>query len=1163
MKTTATSRRFRPETTSPTRILGGRIGAPTIEALESRIVYSITFTGVPAWLQQGSGPIQHAQVTVPPDNFATGAVESIAVNPFNSSEIYVGTVNGGIWKTSNADPTNSDATDWIPLTDQQATLATGGIAFSTLDPTGKTVYAGTGSFSSLSSSGGPAAGLLHTTDGGATWSLGLLNPGGGEARIRTVVPTGLDLDAGPGVQEMILAGTVLGGGLYRSNDNGTTFTLLSGANGLPAGDISHVIVDPNNSQRYYAAVPNQGIYRGDYSAGTGLITWTQTTGLTGAGTAGNIQLAAHDAGASTVLFALVSGTSRGAFRSTDGAAWNPLATPPALFARDVTQRAANIMVADPTDSTVAYITTYGGGDDIFRYDASGAGSWVVIDHGGALGGTAPHADGRGLVFQTSNTLIQSDDGGIYVIQNPLNAAANAWHSYSGSGSTGLGNTEIHSVAWDSRFNVAVGGFQDNGTNVQNGTGSNVWEHFNGGDGGDVVIDATTLAGTAKTIRYISSQNLGGFSRVVFDSATNITATVGLIPAGGLAGFVGQFVNPVEINALPGLAGESVRIVIGGGTDGGNPVGAMYEANNAGVAANAAAVNWVQVPTGAGFGSVSAMAYGGTRLGVNNPDALYVGSGAGVFVRTAAAGTLNPTTSAFPGSDVTDITLDPLDWQHAFVSSSTGVWETTDAGANWTARTGDLGNSNITSIEYVEHGAVDAVLVGGLGGVYRMLTDDPGDWSEFGIGMPNAVTFDLEYNVTDDVLLAGTLGRGAWTVPSASSSLFNPGVMHLTGDADFAGENDVFRFVRDAANPQTLNIFINNNTPVPNLQVPLFALEQINVDGLGGNDTLIYDSTNGLISVASGTRYDGGTGRDALNLRQTGGVQTGDVYGIGPNNGDGSSVITGATGTQNVQFQNIEPVLDLVPSPTLVVNGSPAANAINYSAGGVVANGLVTIDNFESIEFSNKVALTINGLAGSDEISLHNGTVPTGLIGITVDGGDPTGSDRLLISGTTGADAFTFAPTSLSAGMVTGVVLPVTYLGTEHVVLAGDEGNDTFNLNGANGAVSLLGNAGADRVNFSTAAEAVVFDLDAVGVDQRVTSTDALVTLLDRLENFTGSAFNDILRLDAATFARDINGGPHTVVPPGDKLFFDGQAAVVTVTRTTPTPARSRPRVTRM
>ena len=80
-------------------------------------------------------------------------------------------------------------------------------------------------------------------------------------------------------------------------------------------------------------------------------------------------------------------------------------------------------------------------------------------------------------------------------------------------------------------------------------------------------------------------------------------------------------------------------------------------------------------------------------------------------------------------------------------------------------------------------------------------------------------------------------------------------------------------------------------------MPLASLTQINVNGLGGNDTLIVDSSNGLINVPNGINYDGGTGFNTLQLVQTDGTtQTNDVYNVGPNPGMGTSTISGSCRT---------------------------------------------------------------------------------------------------------------------------------------------------------------------------------------------------------------------------------------------------------------------------
>ncbi len=878
-----------------------RTHKPARKASTTRLVLELledrTLLSGPAWNEIGPRTVTGGGENVPPNFLVAGAVEGIAINPHNSSQIYVGTVNGGIWRTNNADVNHPDATSWTPLTDQQPDLSIGEVAFSPLDSSGNTLFAATGPFSSFGNTGGPNAGILRTTDGGSTWQSFAVRGGQPEQQVKAVLPTAIDLDPGAGVQEMVLVGTeanqvflgttVGDGGLYRSDDNGQTFTMLSGDNGLPSGDVTQLIVDPNNPEQFYAGLSDQGVFRGTFDSSTKVITWTAVNnvtndpnkGLKNFATAHNIQLAATAAGSTTVLYALLSGPNQGAFRSTDqGNSWTALATPPQAFQDQNTLGFGNCMVADPTNSQVVYIAT--GEDNLFRFNPAGAGSWVSIIDGGAADNTSPHTDFRDLTFLGTNTLVVSSDGGIFFIQNPQDAIHNDWHSFNGGGGTGLGSVELYTIAWDSTFGVATGGTQDNGTVVGSAPGSLVWSMFQGGDGGDVAVDSTTLASQGRSIRYASSQQLGGFSRFVVDSPTHLVEQVSLLPDSGLPGFDPQFQTPIELNAIAAPSSNfSRRLVIGGedptfnrpqetldfqnpsrtysvfltvpgqtfvidmsssdlfkvnpflqmldgngnvlqdsgntlfqddagnfharivftvptagnyqvvatdGTRAGNgPFSisfqyqngqphTIYESSNAGIAANAAAVNWVAVPAAAGFGTVTAMAYGGTRNGIDNPDVLYAGSNGQVFVRTSAGGTLNPTAAQFPGGFVRDIVLDPTDFQHAIVISGSGVWETSNLGGTWTDRTGNLDSigSNFRTVQFVNHGNVSAVLVGGQGGVFVMTTDNPGAWNKFGTGLPNTTAImDLAYNRTDDILVASTLGRGAWTVPHVSASLF--------------------------------------------------------------------------------------------------------------------------------------------------------------------------------------------------------------------------------------------------------------------------------------------------------------------------------------------------------------------------------------------------------
>jgi hypothetical protein len=48
-------------------------------------------------------------------------------------------------------------------------------------------------------------------------------------------------------------------------------------------------------------------------------------------------------------------------------------------------------------------------------------------------------------------------------------------------------------------------------------------------------------------------------------------------------------------------------------------------------------------------------------------------------------------------------------------------------------------------------------------VFVAAAPDFSNWSKLGSGLPNAPVFRMEYNAADQILVAGTLGRGAWTL----------------------------------------------------------------------------------------------------------------------------------------------------------------------------------------------------------------------------------------------------------------------------------------------------------------------------------------------------------------------------------------------------------------
>src|SRR5262249_8212485 len=182
----------------------------------------------------------------------------------------------------------------------------------------------------------------------------------------------------------------------------------------------------------------------------------------------------------------------------------------------------------------------------------------------------------------------------------------------------------------------------------------------------------------------------------------------------------------------------------------------------------------------------------------------------------------------------------------------------------------------------------------------------------------------------------------------------------------------------------------------------------------------------------------------------------DTYSVGPTIGSGVSTIDsgGSAGKQVVSFQNLAPVIDLVPASNLIVNATASDNAISYTADALnpTTRGVVSIDAQEPITFDNKTALFINAGAGQDTINLNNPNTPTGLTGITVNGGDPTSGDTLIVTGVNGAVSVNteFGTITGASGASGGV--PISYSLIETLNLPSGIGALTVTTTGADDTV---------------------------------------------------------------------------------------------------------------
>jgi hypothetical protein len=871
-----------------------------LEQLEHRRLLSISSN--PAfWPEQGPGPIERGAVSAAPNNTEVGAIEDVAVETTGPGTyiVYAGTANGGIWRSDNIKEGMFDGSvdpglaEWQPLSDNEPSLSTSSMALDPNDPTGNTLWVGTGSLSSAGG-GGPGGGLLKTTDGGNTWTVLGHSVFSGQNIFRVLPTTLIDTGSGPGHGGQIVLVATSQSGVFYSGDGGQTFQFVL------AGKAEDIVADPNSPGTFYAALAGKGIY---VSTDNGQ-TWPSslpTSGLTDIPNSNDLKLAIAPGGSPTTLWVLAVGEvfdQTGAVVATPADLLRSQSTGNVIsgfslvashFSGMVDASGTHIaLAADSTDPNLAYVGTGGApgvGTEVFRIKLSSNASIVVAN---IVGPTSPHADSRGLTFLNSTTLLETDDGGIYGLSGVQNVQEGSvsnpgWVSLSGdlNGLVGIRDTEFFSVAYDSLNGLILGGAQDNGVALQGAGQSVIWASALGGDGGNVGADPTTIDPNTST-NYTTLYMFG--NRNLFRAVEGQTP-VQVIPNGlsstdqKLYQVRGDGSYPFTLNTHGTTNPEPMLF----------GMTSLYESIDEG--------NDLTNDSPPGMtGFVQSIAYGSS----NSAAAAYFTTTSGkIFVRNNPGQTFasvpEPQALAIPRK----IVMDPDDYHYAYVlDSNNNVWQlqmidngqpTTNGGtvgAVWQNITGNLssaanvgGNISLQALEAYDPTPGggppgDAIpLVGGFGGVYQLIRFQSGQaaWSRYGgqlngASFPNVLVNDLHYipvpqnpQNSGDVLLAGTLGRGAWTAPQASLTLGKP---DLVINADPGGPN-VIRLVLDAANtnPPLLDVFQNNYTAIPNFQVLLPLANAIEVNSLGIQTTLIIDESNGVIS--SLVQFSGGSGSDTL------------------------------------------------------------------------------------------------------------------------------------------------------------------------------------------------------------------------------------------------------------------------------------------------------------
>lgn len=342
-------------------------------------------------------------------------------------------------------------------------------------------------------------------------------------------------------------------------------------------------------------------------------------------------------------------------------------------------------------------------------------NWTMLNEWNVKNASFTHADIHSLQF-INNKLYCGSDGGVYV-----------------SSDTGTNFSDITTGAQISQFykiSVAkqtaakvVGGTQDNGGWVYNTANTNPWQSYHGGDGMDCAVNP------------INNNKIYGF---VYEGGTLFGSNdTGATLATGLAaptGEVGEWVTPLKINSAGDVfAGYSK----------------LFRVDATGA--------WVQQNTSnLGTGNIIEI-----EIAPSNDNIMFVSKGASLYKSTDKGVTFALVYTA--ASAITSICVNYSDTNLVYLTTAgTGglALKSTNGGTIFASFSTNLPAIGKNVIKHQGRNTLNPLYIGTSLGVYYR-DDSMSQWEPFETNLPNVSVRDLEINLEDNVIIAGTYGRGIW------------------------------------------------------------------------------------------------------------------------------------------------------------------------------------------------------------------------------------------------------------------------------------------------------------------------------------------------------------------------------------------------------------------
>jgi PKD repeat protein len=723
-----------------------------------------------------------------------GRTRALAWDPSDVSgkKVWAGGVTGGLWYN---DDITSSSSNWNHIDDFWENISVTGIAFSPISA--DTIYVGTGEGWGAGASRG--AGIWKSTDHGLTWAQ--IVSTSGLAYINDIVVRN---ESGKGVvyaasgrfgYQGASAGT---NGLFRSVD-GINFNEV-----FPGGtDVASVKIASDNT--LWAGTRNGRVY-----SSTDGTTWNEKHN----GSARRTAIAVAPSNAN-VVYALYeqSNVVASIYKTTDGGDnWVQLNEPADVdngipdddFSRGQAWYDLVIAVDPNNENTVAV-----GGVDLFVSEDGGfnwehLSKWSNNNNLSGLPCSNVHADQHAIVFKpgSSEEVIFGNDGGVFYTSSFSTAPSS---NVIAARNKDYNVTQYYACALHpgEGSNYALAGAQDNGTQKYTSSGFSNTSQATGGDGGYCFIDQDEpniqITSYVYNNYYLSTNGGGSFFTTMIGQNN------------------GSFINPADYDDRENILYSN------------NSATSFYRVTGIGGSRTEDAVT-TSVASKATNLKVSPYA----PVGTTN---LFIGNGVGDVYKLENAHTGSTVTAVKIGDSMSSGSITSIEFgdseDEILITYGnygvTSVWYTENGGGNWMNKEGNLPNMPVRWGLLNPNDNNEAIVATELGvwATYNFQDASP-IWEPSNKGLANVRVDMLQHRISDDLVIAGTHGRGLFesdgfnhpTLPlnalfSADQTTVNVGApVNFTSES--TGDPEGWQWAFPGGNP---NSFVGEIPPTVSYNLP--------------------------------------------------------------------------------------------------------------------------------------------------------------------------------------------------------------------------------------------------------------------------------------------------------------------------------------------------------